>query len=165
MDFFTGYVTNMQCSNLVHNLSVMWYRRNGLHQLLDITSIINIVALRYELDLAQKRKFPLGSAEHFQTFFGGRRVCQGGPSFCASDEHHQYVCLCERKTVNENQIWKWRGRGKEVKLMPGYTPLNGKNDPWWTPPPKKNFFENFFESCLESSETWKKLGFFFSFSL
>ena len=42
-----------------------------------ITSIINIVALRYELDLAQKRKFPLGSAEHFQTFFGGRRVCQG----------------------------------------------------------------------------------------
>ena len=93
---------------------------------------------------------------------GGARPfwdARGGPHFAPlmnTIPPLQYVCLCERKTVNENQIWKWRGRGKEVKLMPGYTPLNGKNDPWWTPPPKKKFFENFFWKLLRITWNVKK---------
>ena len=52
------------------------------------------------------------------------------------------VCVREKqgsKIKSQNE-----GGGEEIKLLPGYTPLNGKNDSWRTPPPSKKNVENFF---------------------
>ena len=108
-------------------------------------------------------------------FFWGGRVCQGG---CQTILGCQEGGAPPRATPLILRLWwtppppirvfvweknreaksnlKMKGGGKEIKLLPGYTPLNGKNDPWWTPPLKKKIWNFFFESCLESSETWKK---------
>ena len=62
-----------------------------------------------------------------------------------------------RKKIRIDSEWPETARNRKKNFAP-----------WWPPPRKKlkklkkNFWK-FFESCSESSETWKKLDFFFIF--